>query len=149
MASAVSDMTIDDAWEYAKAAALTAWSKTTRRMRAGLVVIFVYVYLPCLNILPRSPHLYTFRTLTIPKHIVTHPLPTHRPLLSFSAPSSHCLPRLHPRHPIPLQHLQSRPPTREPAQPNSRPPNASFHVGRSPRLALPLHGLPRIGRIDQ
>ncbi len=45
MASSASDMTIDDAWEYVKSAVLAAWSKTTRRMRAGgAVLIFLYVY---------------------------------------------------------------------------------------------------------
>jgi hypothetical protein len=48
MASAAAgELTIDDAWEYAKTAVLTAWSKTTRRMRAGLVVLlFLYVSFP-------------------------------------------------------------------------------------------------------
>jgi hypothetical protein len=37
-------MTIDDAWDAAKTAALAGWVRTTRRMRAALVVIvFVYV----------------------------------------------------------------------------------------------------------
>jgi hypothetical protein len=44
MASAAGELTIDDAWEYTKTAALAAWSKTTRRMRAGLaVLLFLYV----------------------------------------------------------------------------------------------------------
>lgn len=42
MASAAGEMTIDDAWDFVKSGALTAWSKTTRRMRAaGALVIFV------------------------------------------------------------------------------------------------------------
>jgi hypothetical protein len=42
MASAVGEMTIDDAWEYTKSAVLITWSKTTRRMRAaGALVVFV------------------------------------------------------------------------------------------------------------
>jgi hypothetical protein len=44
MASSAGEMTIDDAWEYIKSAALAGWSRTTRRMRAaGVVLIFLYV----------------------------------------------------------------------------------------------------------
>ncbi|KUJ20190.1 uncharacterized protein LY89DRAFT_473593 [Mollisia scopiformis] len=59
MASAASDMTIDDAWEYTKSAVLAAWSKTTRRMRAaGAVLIFVIMsFLLFRPSIPTIPHL--------------------------------------------------------------------------------------------
>jgi hypothetical protein len=45
MASPAGDMAIDDAWEYTKSAVLSAWSKTTRRMRAAAAfVLFGYVF---------------------------------------------------------------------------------------------------------
>ncbi|KAH8798963.1 hypothetical protein F5882DRAFT_319344 [Hyaloscypha sp. PMI_1271] len=41
MVSSASEMTIEDAWEHIKSAALAGWSRTTRRMRAaGAVLIF-------------------------------------------------------------------------------------------------------------
>jgi hypothetical protein len=46
MTSAVGEMTIDDAWEYIKTAVLAGWSKTTRRLRAGVaILIFMYAFL--------------------------------------------------------------------------------------------------------
>jgi hypothetical protein len=43
-AAGTGDLTIEDAWDYTKSAALTAWSKTTKRMRAaGVVLLFLYV----------------------------------------------------------------------------------------------------------
>lgn len=42
MASAVGEMTIDDAWEYVKGIVLAGWARTTRKMRAaGALIIFV------------------------------------------------------------------------------------------------------------
>jgi hypothetical protein len=44
MASSADEMTIDDAWEYIKSAALAGWSRTTRKMRAaGVVLLFLCV----------------------------------------------------------------------------------------------------------
>ncbi|KAE8444406.1 hypothetical protein EG329_000606 [Mollisiaceae sp. DMI_Dod_QoI] len=66
MASAASDMTIDDAWEYTKTAVLAAWSKTTRRMRAaGAVLIFLIISIvlfqpsvPSIPHLPKAPSIH-------------------------------------------------------------------------------------------
>jgi len=62
MASSAGDMTIDDAFEYTKTALLTAWSKTTRRMRAaGAVVLFVtltfVLFRPSIPSVPTIPRL--------------------------------------------------------------------------------------------
>ncbi|CZT40630.1 uncharacterized protein RSE6_00267 [Rhynchosporium secalis] len=43
MASSNSDMTIDDAWESIRSVVLAAWSKTTRRMRAGVAILVVFL----------------------------------------------------------------------------------------------------------
>ncbi|KAF8859594.1 hypothetical protein BDZ45DRAFT_689088 [Acephala macrosclerotiorum] len=66
MASASSDMTIDDAWEYTKGAVLAGWSKTTRRMRAaGAFIIFVIMAIilfqpsvPSIPHLPKAPSIH-------------------------------------------------------------------------------------------
>jgi hypothetical protein len=56
MTSSAGEMTIDDAWEYVKSAALAGWSRTTRRMRAaGVVLIFLYVLSMMHPAKPRNP----------------------------------------------------------------------------------------------
>ncbi|CAG8977399.1 hypothetical protein HYALB_00007029 [Hymenoscyphus albidus] len=67
MASAAAEMTIDDAWEWIKKVSMAGWSRTTRRMRAGGIVLIVFILsivllrpsLPSRETLPKLPKVPT------------------------------------------------------------------------------------------
>ncbi|EKD13544.1 uncharacterized protein L3040_008589 [Drepanopeziza brunnea f. sp. 'multigermtubi'] len=57
MSSSSGDMTIDDVWDYVKAAAIAGWSRTTRRMRAagGVLLFFIFCLLFLRPSIPETP----------------------------------------------------------------------------------------------